>query len=82
MPTVILYSKPDCHLCDEASRILSDLAREIPFEWRRVNIESDPALFKRFRYEIPVIQVGDATLSWPTTPERVRRALADARSAR
>ncbi len=74
---VILYSKPECHLCDEASGLLADLARETSLEWRSVDIQSDPALYERFRYQIPVIEiVGGATLAWPTTRERVRRALA------
>ena len=83
MPAVILYSTPDCHLCDEAAEILIDLARDVPIEWQRVNIESDPALFERFRYEIPVIQiVGGPELKWPTTRERVRRAVRDASAVR
>ncbi|HYU19571.1 MAG TPA: glutaredoxin family protein [Chloroflexota bacterium] len=78
MPGLILYGKTDCHLCDEAASILASLAREISFDWRRVDIESEPELFERFRYEIPVIQIeGGAELKWPTTRERVRRALAE-----
>ena len=51
-------------------------------QWRRVDIESDPAVFARFQYEIPVIEVaGGATLKWPTTRERVKRALAAADDA-
>ena len=83
MASVILYSTPACHLCDRAAAILVDLAREVPFRWRRVDIRSDPALWERFRYEIPVIHVeGGAELRWPTTRERVRRALRDARTGR
>ena len=74
----ILYSKRDCHLCDDAAAILASVASELPLAWRRVDIEADPALFERFRYEIPVIAiVGGPTLSWPTTRERVRRAVLD-----
>jgi len=81
VPAVILYGKPDCHLCDQAAEILADLARDTPLEWRRVDIDSDPSLEERFRYDIPVIQiVGGAELKWPTTRERVRRALRDARA--
>jgi glutaredoxin len=76
VPTVVLFSKPDCHLCEQAEDILNALSRELPFRWRRVNIESDPALFARYRFEIPVIAVdGGPELKWPTTRERVKRAL-------
>ena len=77
MATAILYGTPECHLCDDASAILAGLAGECDLGWRRVDIRDDPALFERYRYLIPVIEiVGGPTLEWPTTRERVRRALA------
>jgi len=78
--TAILYSKPDCHLCDQAAAILDRLAREIDLSWQRLDIRSDPDLWERFQYTIPVIEIeGGIQLAWPTTPERIRRALQDAR---
>jgi hypothetical protein len=75
-PRVSLYSAPECHLCDLAAEILSTLSRDLTFRWERVNIETDPELLRRFRYEIPVIEIeGGAVLRWPTTRERVRRAI-------
>jgi hypothetical protein len=74
--SAILYGKSDCHLCDDAAAILDDLARREGLRWRKVDITADPALFARFRHTIPVIEiVGGATLAWPTTRERVRRAM-------
>ncbi len=73
---VTLYSKPDCHLCDEAEHLLAQVGRRLPIEVRKVDIQSSPELFARFRYRIPVIEVrGGQSLDWPTTPERVRRAI-------
>jgi hypothetical protein len=81
-PTVTLYSTPDCHLCDEAAAILAAVERTLPFRWRRVDIRSDARLLERYRCEIPVIHIdGGATLTWPTTRERVLRALRDVRPA-
>jgi hypothetical protein len=75
-PTAILYGKPGCHLCDLAEAILDRLAQNGEVEWTKQDIEADSALFERYRYEIPVIKLEDGTeLHWPTTPERVRRAL-------
>ena len=75
-PRVRLYSKPECHLCDLAAEILRTLSREMRFQWERVNIESDPDLLRRFRHDIPVIEIERGTLlKWPTTRERVRRAI-------
>ena len=80
MATAILYGKPECHLCEDAAAILEALARDEGLRWRRVDIREDPALFGRYRYSIPVIAiVGGPTLEWPTTRERVRRAIAAAR---
>jgi hypothetical protein len=74
--TAVLYGKTDCHLCDEAEAILSAVSREIGVRWRKVDIESEPALVERFRYRIPVVEiVGGPTLDWPTTEGQVRRAL-------
>jgi hypothetical protein len=82
-PMVTLYSTPDCHLCDEAAAILATLERRARFRWRRVDIRSNASLFERYRYDIPVIQIdGGATLTWPTTRERVFRALRDVRFSR
>ena len=57
MPTVILYSKPGCHLCDEARSSLEDAAAEHGITYDEIDILGDPALFERYRYRIPVIVV-------------------------
>ena len=81
-PIVSLYGKPGCHLCEEAETLLATLARTQPLIIQKVNIESSPELFEQYRYRIPVIEVaGGLTLDWPTTAERVRRAILAAVSA-
>jgi glutaredoxin len=80
---VTLYGKPDCHLCEEAEAILARVADELGVTYQKVDIERSAELFERLRYRIPVIEVrGGQTLDWPTTPERVRRAILAAPSAR
>lgn len=54
---VTLYSKPGCHLCDDARALLEDLAAEIAFELDEVDIRDDVDVFERYRYRIPVIAV-------------------------
>lgn len=56
-PTVILYSKPGCHLCDTARGHLEDAAAEYGITYDEIDILRDPALFERYRYRIPVIVV-------------------------
>ena len=50
-----LYSKPGCHLCEELRGLLDDLQPEHGFAIEEVDITSDPELFARYRYEIPVL---------------------------
>ncbi len=54
---VEIYSKADCSLCDEAKAVLLRVKKRVPFELREIDIESDPALFERYRYDIPVVFV-------------------------
>ena len=80
---VILYGKAECHLCEDAEAILAQVASDLGVTYRKVDIEGSAELFERFRYRIPVIDVpGGETLDWPTTPERVRRAILASASAR
>jgi hypothetical protein len=51
---VVLYGRPDCHLCDEARAAI--LAFEA-VELREVDIESDHRLFAAMLERIPVIEV-------------------------
>ena len=55
MIEVVVYSKPDCHLCDVVKAQLERLQGSFPFELREVNILDDPESFGRFKEEIPVV---------------------------
>ena len=63
MPTVILYGRPDCHLCDEARDVLLRVRDELPFELVERDIESDDELLRRYLERIPVVAVDDRELS-------------------
>jgi glutaredoxin len=54
--TVTLYSRPGCHLCEEAKATLRRLqAQRAPFTLDEINIEADDALHARYLERIPVI---------------------------
>ncbi|RMF83717.1 MAG: glutaredoxin family protein [Nitrospinota bacterium] len=55
MIRVEIYSKPDCHLCEEAKAVLQEVQAEIPFTLLEIDIRSDPELYRRYEWEIPVI---------------------------
>jgi uncharacterized membrane protein len=76
MRTIQLYSKADCHLCDEAKTLLDGLARRVPFKVEVVDVERDPAWRSLFGEHVPVIDVGSGRrLYWPFTADDVLGAL-------
>jgi hypothetical protein len=57
MRRVVLYGRPDCHLCDQA-RLVIERARALePFELQELDIESDDALFRLYLERIPVVTI-------------------------
>ena len=53
---VMLYTKPDCALCDEAKRMM-ELAREdFPFTWTEMDIQTDDEIHEKYMLMIPVIE--------------------------
>ena len=56
MTTVLtLYSRPGCHLCDEAKEALGRVRAQAPFDLHEINIETDDALHARYLERIPVV---------------------------
>jgi glutaredoxin len=53
--TVTLYSRPGCHLCDDARAALRRVQAQTPFALEEVDIETDDALHARYLERIPVI---------------------------
>ncbi len=51
MKRLVMYSRPGCHLCDEARAVLLRIGE--PFD--EIDIDSDDELFKRYLERIPVI---------------------------
>ena len=46
-PTVTFYTKPGCHLCDEAREMLEEIATEVVYDLTEIDIRSDMALFEQ-----------------------------------
>jgi glutaredoxin len=55
---VTLYTRPGCHLCEEAKAAIAPLLREFGALLREVNIENDAVLEGRYGWDIPVIFIG------------------------
>ena len=55
MIEVEIYSRPGCHLCDEAKATIEGVRRRFGFNLNVVNVELDPELEKRYGEQIPVV---------------------------
>ena len=63
-PLVKLYSRPDCHLCDEARAELVALRDAgAGFRLDEVDIDSDDELHRRYLERIPVVELQDEVVS-------------------
>ena len=76
MKTVTLYTRPGCHLCDDARAALEKLGAQVDFEIHEVNIETDDALHVAYLERIPVIcldgeHVSDYFVDEPTLTARL-----------
>jgi glutaredoxin len=56
--SLVLYSRPGCHLCDGARTVLERVGH--PFA--EIDIDSDDALLKRYLERIPVIALDGVEL--------------------
>lgn len=56
-PHVIIYSRPGCHLCDQAKEAILSAGCSDHFTLEEVNIESDEELLRKYKYDIPVIAI-------------------------
>jgi len=72
MRTITLYTRPGCHLCEQAGMPV-----------REVNIEEDPALLERYTLRVPVAAVdGEDVLEWPFALVQAKRVLRERSASR
>jgi glutaredoxin len=67
---ITIYSKPGCHLCEDVRALVDELAPERGLAVEEINIETDPALFARYRYEIPVVLIDGKEIARGRIDER------------
>lgn len=73
---VTIYSRPGCHLCDQAEELVADVCAELGESYAVVLIDDDPELLARFTDEVPVTFVdGRQHDFWRVDPVRLRAAL-------
>jgi glutaredoxin len=78
MSDVVVYSRPGCHLCEEAIEAIVALHREgYRFDLHEIDIESDELLLKRHLERIPVVEVDGVVVSELLLDETGLRARLD-----
>jgi hypothetical protein len=79
---IVLYMKPECHLCEIARGWLEAFAADpdafVAFDLEEVDIRRDPAVFEMYRYRIPVIMLDDAIVAEGRMDDDAYTALAEA----
>ena len=72
MARLVLYSRPGCHLCDDARVVLERIGE--PFD--EIDIDSDDELFKRYLERIPVVTLnGEELFEFEVDEAALRRRL-------
>ncbi|HMD52607.1 MAG TPA: glutaredoxin family protein [Solirubrobacteraceae bacterium] len=57
MNVITVYSKPDCHLCEEAMAALRGLQPELGFLLTELDITEEDELHRAYFERIPVIEL-------------------------
>jgi len=63
MSVLTVYSKPDCHLCEEAMIALRSLQSELAFALVERDITDDESLHRAYFDRIPVVMLDGVELS-------------------
>jgi len=54
---VTLYSRPGCHLCEDAKAVVARVARTHALELCEIDISGDPDLERQYGHDIPVVAI-------------------------
>ena len=77
MTLIIVYSKPDCHLCADAMAALEALRPELGFMLEERDITSDETLLRAYFERIPVVALdGEELFDFFVDEAELRRRLA------
>lgn len=82
-PTIRLFTKEGCTLCDTVKDTLQSIRDELPHSLEAVDItdaEHDE-WYEKYKYDIPVLHVGDSYwIKHRLTPDEAREGLMEARA--
>ncbi|WP_461172425.1 glutaredoxin family protein [Arthrobacter sp. Z1-9] len=75
-PRVVLITKADCHLCEEARGAVGRVTAALGLEWTEELVDHQPELRDRYAEEIPVVLVDGVQRDfWKIDEIRLERVL-------
>ncbi len=76
MLTLTLYTRPDCHLCEEIKEVLAEVTKDFSHTLTEIDISDSPELESRFGLEVPVLFVnGRKACKYRVTVRELRNRL-------
>ncbi|HEU4337653.1 MAG TPA: glutaredoxin family protein [Nocardioides sp.] len=75
-PRITLYTRPGCHLCDDARAVIEGVCADLGESYDEIDITGDDELEDRFTDDVPVTFVdGRQHDFWRVDETRLRAAL-------
>ena len=75
-PRITLYTRPGCHLCDDACAVIEAVCADLGESYEEIDITGDDELEDRFTEDVPVTFVdGKQHDFWRVDETRLRAAL-------
>jgi glutaredoxin len=82
VPTLTLYGKAGCHLCDDARVAVQRVRLDRSFELREIDVSLDPVLLRRYGERIPVLELeGEELFEYVVDEAALRERLDRVRSS-
>lgn len=72
---LIIYTGPNCHLCEQAKALLYPLMSERGLTLVEVDIHTDAELQQKYGIRIPVLLANGQEKGWPFTAAQIGRLL-------
>jgi glutaredoxin len=71
-----MFSRPGCHLCDEARDVIEEARTRFAFDFQVVNIDEDSELESAYGSEIPVVRInGNKAFKYRVSRRELERKL-------
>jgi glutaredoxin len=76
MIEVSVYSRSNCHLCEVALEVISEIRKEVEFTLTKILIDGNSELEEKYGEQVPVILINNQPHDFfRVDPERFRLAI-------